>query len=179
MAEIEFHGLDLVRSRDCVVFVKDITQTALVSSTMLAGGWVGGQGVQWAQSVGQEPMVTYSAGHFGGFMVWGSDEVSDKFTAMTGQFLTYGYGVIMYGEALISTSSYERYTYASRTGGGPLVPINYLSADPLYFSLRGLWTKEDELTLSGNPAAPALMTGIVAQVPKAATDFWLGIQTSM
>jgi hypothetical protein len=83
------------------------------------------------------------------------------------------------GGSLISTSTYEKYTYASRVGGGPLVPIVYQENDPLYFSLRGIWTNEDELTLSGNPNAPCFFTGTCAQIPKEINRFFLGIQTSL
>ncbi len=176
---VNFKGLDLIRGRDCVVFIKGDTQTVAVSSALLAGGWVGGQGVQWSAGGVDQPTVTYSKGLYGGFMLWGSDETADRYTAMTGQFLKYGYAVMMAGRALISTTAYEQYTYASRTGGGPLVPLTYQPSDVLYLSLRGYWTTEDELTISGDPLAPAFFTGFVAQIPKVNNQMRLGIQTSM
>ncbi len=177
--QVDFRGLDIIRGRDCVVFAKGEGHPVVVSAQMLQGGWSGGQGVQWEDSDLDDMVVTYSNGLFGGFMLWGSDEAADRYTAMTGNQLVYGFGIMMVGHALISTSTYERYTYASRIGGGPLVPLVYQPRDTLYFSLRGLWTKEDEMTLSGNPLAPALFTGFVAQTPKANNEFFLGIQTAI
>ena len=170
---------EIFRSRDCVVFFKGDTQTVAVSQAMVDGGWPGGQGVQWVDSASDERVVTYSIGLYGGFLVWGSDETGDKFTAMTRSQPTYRYATMFSGGCLIATTSYEQYTYASRIGGGPLVPLIYQAQDILYLSSRGLWTKEDELTLSGSPSAPAFFTGFVAQVPKASNRFFMGIQTSM
>jgi hypothetical protein len=177
--KIDFGGIDLIRSRDCTVFVKGETFEVAVTPSMIGGGWPGGQGVQWANSSTDTFLVNYSAGLFGGFVIWGSNESADQYTAMTGQQLTYGYAVMMAGKALISTSSYEKYTYASRLGGPPFVPLVYTPCHLLYFSLRGLWTIEDELTLSGSPNAPAMPTGVVAQVPKNVNEFFLGIQTTL
>jgi hypothetical protein len=126
-----------------------------------------------------EVVVGYSTGYYGGFMLWGSDESADQYTAMTGNQIAYGTGVMLCGRSLISTSTYERYTYASRVGPGPLVPIVYQPHDILYFSLRGLWTNEDELTLSGSLLKPCFFTGFVAQVPKPVNQFYLGIQTAL
>lgn len=170
---------EIIRARDVIVFFYGDRQTVTVDSLMVANGWAGGQGVQWVGSTADERIVTYSSGLYGGFLVWGSDETADRFTAMTRQQVTYRYATMFSGGCLISTSSYERYTYASRTGGGPLVPLVYAPNDVLYLSLRGLWTKEDELTLSGSPLAPCFFTGFVAQVPKVTNRYYLGIQTSM
>lgn len=171
---------DILRSRDCTVFTYGDRQTVAVDQTMVTLGWPGGLGVQWvAASPGvDERIVTFSKGLYGGFLVWGSDETGDKFTAMTRQQPYWRYATMFSGGCLIATSSYERYTYASRLGG-PLVPLVYAPNDVLYFSLRGLWTKEDELTLSGDPLAPCFFTGFVAQVPKASNQFFMGIQTSL
>jgi hypothetical protein len=176
--QLDFKGLDIIRGRDCTLFIKGDAQTVAVSPALLSGGWVGGQGVTWTTSLPDTPTVTYSNGLYGGFMIWGSDEASDQYTAMTGQQLKYGYGVMMVGRALLSTIAYEQYTYASRLVG-PLVPIMYQPSQILYLSLRGYWTNEDELTLSGNPLAPAFFTGFVAQKPKVNNQMRLGIQTSM
>lgn len=170
---------EILRFRDCIVFFKGDTQTVAVSPAMVAGGWPGGQGVQWVASTSDERVVTYSEGLYGGFLIHGSDEVGDRFTAITRQQPVYKYATMFSGGCLISTSSYERYTYASRIGGGPLVPLTYQVQDILYLSKRGLWTKENELTLSGSPLAPAFFTGFVAQTPKASNQLFLGIQTSM
>jgi hypothetical protein len=97
---------------------------------------------------------------------------------MTGQFLKYGFAVMAFGGNLMATSTYERYTYASRLVP-PLVPLVYGYNDPLYFSLRGYWTKEDEATLSGSPQAPASSFGFVAQPPRPSNREWLGIFTTL
>lgn len=168
---------EILRSRDCVLLVKGDIYAVTVSQAMVNGGWPGGQGVQWVDVTVDDRVVTYSSGRFGGFLLWGSDEPADRFTAMTRQSPTYAYGVMVSGASLISTSTYEKYTYASRIGAGPLVPLLYGSQDELYFSLRGLFTKEDELTISGDSRAPALPVGFVAQVPRASNGMFLGIQT--
>jgi hypothetical protein len=170
---------EIIRSRDCVVFFKGDTQPVIVSPDMIRLGWSGGQGVQWVDSPTDERMVTFSSGLYGGFLVWGSDESADEFTAMTKQQLVYQYAVMLSGGCLMATTSYERYTYASRIVGPPYVPISYQANDILYLSKRGLWTKEDEMTLSGDPLAPCFFTGFVAQIPKSVNSNFLGIQTSM
>jgi len=177
--KIDFGGLDIVRSRDCIVFSKGEAHPVTIDASMLTTGWPGGQGVQWIDSDLDEFVVTYSQGLFGGFLIWGSDESADAYVASTRNQIVYRTGVMMAGNAVLSTSSYERYTYASRIGGGALVPLVYAPKDPLYFSLRGLWTKEDELTLSGSPLAPAFFTGFTIQPPMPVNQFFLGIQASL
>lgn len=170
---------EIIRARDLTLFVKGDSQTVAVSQAMVDLGWPGGQGVQWVASGGvDERVVTFSTGLYGGFLIWGSDEVGDRYTANTRQQPHYRYATMYSGGCLISTTSYERYTYASRIAG-PLVPLVYQAQDILYLSKRGLWTKEDEMTLSGDPLAPAFYTGFVAQVPKLRNNFNLGIQTGM
>lgn len=170
---------EIFRSRQCVAFFKGDSQPAAVAPEMAAGGWIGGQAVQWVRNPDDEVMVTYASGLYGGFMLWGSDEPGDDYAAMTRSQPTYRYSTFCSGGWLISTVAFETYTYASRIGGGPLVPLVYTPNQPLFFSLRGLWTNEDELTLSASPLAPAFFTGFVAQVPKASNKFYLGIQTSL
>lgn len=177
--QVEFKGTGLIRGRDCDIFLKGDAHAFAASPALLAGGWVGGQGVTWTTGTVDTPTVTYSDGLYGGFAIWGSNEQADQYTSMTGQFLKYGYVVVMVGRALISTVAYERYTYASRVGGGPLVPIVYQTSELLYLSRRGYWTNEEELTLSGDGRAPAFYTGFVAQTPKPNNQMRLGIQTSM
>ena len=169
---------EVIRARDCIVHFYGDRQTVAVDARMAALGWPGGQGVQWADALADERVVTFSEGLYGGFLVWGSDEVGDQFTAMTRQQPYWRYATMFSGGCLISTTSYEKYTYASRQVG-PLVPLVYAPTDPLYFSLRGLWTKENEATISGAAFAPAFFTGFVAQVPKAATNGYMSIQTSL
>ena len=169
---------DILRTRDCIIWYKGDTTTVVVSDAMVASGWPGGQGVCWYGVVGDDRVVTYSQGLFGGYLAWGSDEQADQFTGMTRQQLTYKYALLIFGGSLMATTSFEQYTYASRLAG-PLVPIVYTANTPLHLSLRGLWTSEDELSLTGNPLAPAPVTGFVAQVPKSVNNRFLGIQVVM
>lgn len=171
---------ELFRTRDCVVFWKGDSYTVSVSDRMRANGWTGGSAVKWIDSAKDEFLVDYSDGIYGGFLLWGSDESSDQLTAMTLQQPTYGYAVFCAGGWLLSTISFEKYTYASRTGGGPLVPIVYTPGQRLRFSLRGLWTTEDEWTLSGDPRAPNnFFVGNIVGSPSALTNDYLTIQTSV
>lgn len=171
--------MELPRSRDCIILVKGDAYPVTVSAAMAAGGWQGGQGVQWVASVKDEFLVTYSDGYYAGFMLWGNDESSDQYTAMTRNQSAYQFGTVGAGGWHILTRSFEKYTYASRQAG-PLVPITYNASDRLVFSLRGFWTKEDEWTLSGDPRAPnSYFIGFVSQAPTATTDFYMGIQVSI
>ncbi len=171
---------EILRTRDVVVLFKGDAYPVMIDPTMQARGWPGGQGVQWVNSPLDEFRVGFSDGLYGGFLLWGSDEPADKFTAMTGQQPTYGYAVMCAGGWLISTSTYEKYTYLSRIGGGPLVPINYVVGERLVFSLRGWFTKEDEWTLSGDPRMPnGYYIANVVQVPSAANDYYIMLQTSI
>ena len=168
---------EVFRSRDAVVLVKDDTFTVAVDSAMVASGWAGGTGVQWVGSADDEMIVTFSDGPFAGFLVWGSDEAGDDFTAQTRNQPHYRFATMFGGAVLFLTSTFERYTLASRLAG-PLVPLVYNVNQPLYLSLRGLWTNEDELTIMADPRAPSPLAGYVAQRPKAPSNF-LGIQTVM
>jgi hypothetical protein len=169
---------EVLYSRDCVIYFKDDSYTVVVDDLMVQGGWPGGQGVQFAGSTADEFLVTYSRGHFGGFLVWGSDEEGDRFASMTRSQPHYRYATMLSGATLMATSSYERYTWASRQVG-VLVPLTYQANQRLYLSMRGLWTNEDELTVSGDLEAPASLAGIVAQIPKAENNHYLGVQTVM
>jgi hypothetical protein len=171
---------EIIRSRDVIVFFKGDTYTVAIDNAMAIGGWAGGQGVMWVDSGSNDtPTVTYSNGLYGGFLVWGSDEAGDDFVSMTRSQPAFRYATIFLGGSLISTSTYERYTYASRVGGGPLVPIVYKANDFLYFSLRGFWTSEDEPSIVHAPQEPAFFAGMCAQVPKASNKYFLGVQTSL
>jgi hypothetical protein len=169
---------EFVRARDVVMFFKGDSYTVTVSPEMLAAGWSGGQGVMWTQGINDERTVTFSDGRYGGFLVWGSDEIADRHTGQTGNQVTYRFATFFTGGSLFSTTTYERYTYASRLAP-PLVPIVYQPNDILYLSLRGWWTNEDEATLSGAPYAPDFFTGFVAQVPKESNNFFLGVQSGL
>lgn len=171
---------DIFRDRDVIIFDKGLALTANIDQTMVSSGWMGGTGVQYTTPQNEEPYITFSNGIGAGFLLWGSNESADQYTAMTENQLTYAFAVFGIGAWLISTATYEVYTYESRTGGGPLVPLVYNASDRLLFSLRGLWTKEDEWTLSGDPRAPnTFYVGYVAQIAAASWNNYLTIQTSI
>lgn len=168
------------RTRDCVILVKGDAYPVAIDDNLAINGWKGGQAVQWTSSPKDEFLVTYSDGLYAGFMLWGSDESSDQYTAMSRNQPVYRFATVGAGGWQILTTSYERYTYASRVGGGPLVPIDYQESDRLLFSLNGFWTKEDEWTLSGDPRAPnSYYIGFVSQAPTILTNFYMGIQVSI
>lgn len=171
--------MELARSRDCIVLVKGDCYPVSVSDAMAVGGWQGGQGVQWAPSLKDEFLVTYSDGFYAGFMLWGSDESSDQYTAMTRNQPHYRIASVGAGGWIISTKSFEQYTYASRQVG-PLVPLVYHASDKLVFSLRGYWTKEDEWVLSGDSrGSNSYFIGFVAQAPSVTTSGFMTIQVSI
>lgn len=173
---------ELPRTRDVVVLFKGDSYTVLVDDLMRSSGWQGGQAVKWTDSPRDEFLVTYSDGLYGGFLLWGSKESSDQFIAIEEQQPKYGYATLCLGGWLMSTRTFERYTYASRTGGGPLVPITYTVGQRLLFSLRGYWTNEDEWTLSGDPRAPnGYYIGSVVQAPapNELGVYYMMIQTSI
>lgn len=168
------------RTRDCIILTKGDAYPVTVDTSLANGGWKGGQAVQWVASVKDEFLVTNSDGLYAGFLLWGSDESSDQFTAMTRNQPAYRFATVGAGGWIIMTTSFEQYTYASRIGGGPLVPIVYHASDRLVFSLRGYWTKEDEWTLSGDPRAPnTYFIGFVVQAPSAITEGYMTIQVSI
>lgn len=170
---------EIFRTRDCVVFFKGDAYAVATSPAMNLGGWTGGQGVMWFDSPKDEFAVTYSDGLYGGFTLWGSNESSDLFTSLTGSQPQYGYTVICAGGWLLSTSTFERYTYASRQAG-PLVPIPYMEGQRLIFSLRGLWTIEDEWALSGDPrGSNGYFIANVVQAPSLKNNNYLTIQTAI
>ena len=140
---------------------------------------VAGQGVQWAASTKDEFLVTYPTDTTPASCSGAQTKrVTSSRRCREPPF--YRFATCGAGGWHISTRSYERYTYASRTGGGPLVPISYNASDRLVFSLRGYWTKEDEWTLSGDPrGSNSYYIGFVTQVPSAATEFYMGIQVSI
>jgi hypothetical protein len=169
--------MEIFRTRDVIVFHKDMTITVDVTAEDARDGWVGGQAFNWAPSTDGRLLVTKSSGLSAGFALWGSDESSDAFTAMTQNQPAYHYVVLAAGGWMISTANYERYSYASRIGGGALVPLSYSASDRLAFSLRGLWTIEDEWALSADPrGSNRSVYGVVTQRPIAERNWYLGVQ---
>jgi len=157
-------ALELFRSRDCVIWVKSETITVSVDQALITNGWKGGSGVTFAPITQDQILVTQSDGLGGGFLLWGSDESSDQFTGMTQNQPYYGFAVIGMGAWLMATTSFEQYTYLSRMSGGALVPITYNASDPLFFSLRGFWTNENEWALETPPDPRAPNDNVVGFV---------------
>lgn len=145
---------EIFRTRDVVIFVKSKTLPVMIDSRMAQGGWPGGQGVTWIDDPNNDTFkVTYSDGTFGGFLLWGSNESSDQYVAYYKNQPTYQFAVMAIGPWVVSTTTFETYTWASRQAG-PLVPNVYIPGEKLRFSLRGLYTPEDEWSMSGDPRAP-------------------------
>ena len=169
---------ELDRTRDVVILTPGRRTTLAVTPAVALVGWAGGTGFMWFDAPGDELMVTISDGERGaGFALWGSDEDSDVLTSMTEQQPHYQYAVIGSGGFLLSTRTFEQYTWASRNAG-PLVPITYAPGETLYWSLRGWFTNEDEWTASGDPRAPNTnAVANVVQAPSAVTHNYLTVQT--
>ena len=170
---------EIVRNRDLILFFRGDAYTVTPGPNMRASGWKGGQGVRWVPGQNDEQTVEISDGRFGAIALSGSDEVADMHTGLTNAQVTAKYLTVLLGGSLISTSTYERHTWASRQGPGPLIPIVYTPNQILYLSLRGYWTPEDEAGLSGAPWGNSFFAGFVAQVPKESNNYYLGVQTSM
>ena len=167
------------RTRDCIAVVRDASVPALVDSAMADGGWVGGTGVTWVGSAADTFIVTYSDGTYGGFLLWGSDEEADQWVSYVGNQPTYKVSQVCLGSWVISTVAFERYTLASRLAP-PLVENHYVVGRRLRFSLRGMWTPEDEWTVSGDPrGANTAFVGIVIQAPSERNNQHLMLQTAM
>jgi len=171
--------VDVPRTRDCVAIYKGDAYPVTVSDAMATQGWRGGQGVRWLASPKDEFLVTFSDGLYAGFMLWGSDEISDQFTAATRNQPAYRFGTCCAGGWIILTIAFERYTWLSRQVG-PLVEIDYHASNRLLFSNRGFWTTEDEWSLSGDPRAPnSYFIGFVMQPPTPENGHYMTIQTSI
>ena len=167
---------EIQRTRDLVVFKKGDIYAVSISVGLARDGWLGGQGVHWFDSSRDEMTVESTDGASQGFMLWGSDEDSDEFTAVTRNQPHYRFGIFCFGGWLFSTRTFEQHTYASRLAG-PLVPVTYTAQDNLVFSLRGRWTNEDEWALSGDPRAPNdNVVGVVVQPPSNTNSNYLTVQ---
>lgn len=171
----------LFRTRDVEVHFKGDSYPVAIHPDLLASGWAGGQGVMWCDSPLYEFRVQASDGIYGGFLLWGSDEISDRLLGQSTSQLAYGYGIFCAGGWLASFATYEKYTWNSRHGiGPPNVLINYTVGERVRFSNRGWWTNEDEFTKVGDPRAPNnYFVGYVVQKPRADNDYRLVLQTSI
>lgn len=170
---------NITRSRDVVTIVKGTANPVVVDQHMIQGGWPGGQAVTWVDSPNDEFLVSYSDGTYGGFLLWGSNESSDQYTAWTKNQPLYGFAILCTGAWVIMTPTYEKYTYQSRQVG-PLVLNSYTVGQRLTFSLRGYFTSQDEWTLSGDPrGSNNYFIGYVVQVPTADLKGYITIQTSI
>jgi hypothetical protein len=171
--------VDLPRTRDVIVFTKDLSFPVMVEEVMTRGGWPGGQGVAWASSASDNFLVTYSDGTYGGFLLWGSDESADQYIAQTRNQPTYNFGVACFGTWVISTAAYERYTLESRRAP-PLVANSYSVGQRLRFSLRGLLTPQDEWSIAGDSRAPNdFLVATVIQAPSGQNNQHLMVQTAL
>jgi hypothetical protein len=170
---------EISRTRDLIIFKRGDCYAVAVSPSLAQSGWIGGQGVQWFDSGKDELAVEATDGDAQGWLIWGSNESSDQFTAMTRNQPTYEFAVIGFGGWLYSTVAYEKYTWASRQVG-PLVEIVYQPQDQLVYSLRGFLTNEDEWTLSGDPRAPNdHVMGVVVQSPSLLNNYYLTVQARL
>lgn len=171
--------MEIPRSRDLIVLAKDLSIPVVIDDAMATKGWPGGQAVTWTPSTSDNFLATYSDGTYGGFLLWGSNESADQFISATGNQPIYRFGVAAVGTWLVSTSSYEKYTLQSRLVP-PLVPNVYMVGERLRFSLRGLWTPQDEWTISGDPRAPnGFLVGSIVQAPNASNSGFLMVQTAL
>lgn len=172
--------MEIPRTRDVVTLVKGSANPVMVTNAMATAGWPGGQGVTWVDDpLGDNFLVSYSDGTYGGFLLWGSNESSDQYIASTQSQSTYKYGICCTGVWIISTSTYEKYTLQSRLSG-PLVPNVYTVGSRLRFSLRGFFTPQDEWTISADPRGPNdLLIAQVVQTPSIQNKNYLMIQTSI
>jgi hypothetical protein len=171
--------MELPRTRDVIVLVVDLTFPVMVTDAMASVGWLGGQAVRWVDSPDDTFLVTFSDGTYGGFLLWGSNEVADQYSAYTGNQPKYKFATCCTGTWLISTVAYEKYTLQSRLVP-PLVPNVYVVGQRLRFSNRGLWTPQEEWTISGDPRAPNnFLVGSIVQAPGPENNYYLMVQTSI
>jgi hypothetical protein len=171
--------MEIEQTRDCIALVTDFSLPVLVDDAMAVGGWVGGTGVTWAPTDADTFLVTYSDGSYGGFLLWGSNESSDQYISYTGNQPTYKYAQACFGSWVVSTVAFELYTLESRLAGTPVVNA-YVAGERLRFSLRGLWTPQDEWSVSGDSRAPnEFLVGTVIQPPSIHNNNHLMLQTSL
>ena len=170
---------EILRTRDVVVLAKDVAFPVMLDSALVTAGWAGGQGVTWVDSPHDEFRVGFSDGRFGGFLLWGSNEDSDQFISMTGNQPKYAFGVMCQGSWLLSTRIFEQFTLQSRNAG-PLVENTWTVGTKVLFSLRGLFSPQDEWAIDGDPRAPNRnFVGTIVQPPRTSNSNYVMIQTIM
>ena len=163
---------------DVEVLQKDATRPVGPSTGLLATGWPGGLGVCWGTTTKDSLIVTPSTGPFAsGFLLWGSSESGNQYIGFTSTPTQHQIAVMCSGAWVILTSTYEKYTWASRQAG-PLVEVAYTLNAPLYFSRRGYFTVEDEADLVADPLGPSIPVGFVART-RSLPDGKLGVQTTL
>jgi len=175
--------MEVVRTRDVVIFVSDLTIPVMLDDAMIQAGWVGGTGVRWVPSPDDNFLATTSDGTYGGFLIDGSSEETNQYSSYTNNQLTYRFGVVGTGTWVISTIAFEKYTLQSRLAP-PLVPNIFIVGQRLTFSLRGLWTPQlvpfDEWSIIGDPRAPNnFLVGSIIQAPGPENNYYLTVQTAI
>ena len=176
-------------NRDCAIFHKGDSMPIRISEAMARRKWRGATFVKWVDDGTGQPCVDIADGRYCGFAPFGADEDGDQYTAMTGQNPRYKYITLFYGGNFMATRVYEKYTYASRNGAGPLVPLVYQAQQFLYISENGLITTEDEsdpavnaggLFPDGSPITVRfLFFGLCAVPPTANSKEFLFCQTNV
>lgn len=176
-------------NRECSVFHKGDSMPVKISASLANRGWLGGEFVKWTDDGSGEPCVDIADGRYCGFMPFGSNEPSDQYTSMTGQNPLYRYITLFFGGNFMATTSFEKYTYVSRHGPGPLVPLVYTAQQFLYVSENGKITNQDESNPAVNPGGlfpngdpilePFLFFGLCSVPPTEKTNGRLFVQTNV
>lgn len=173
--------MELSRTRECIALVADAAYPVELDSVLARQGFLGGSCCTWTTAEHDTFRVTVSDGTFGGFLLWGSAEDSDRLSAYTENQVVHRFGTMCLGSWLISTVAYERHTLRSRLSG-PLVAHTYRVGGRLKISNRGLWypaDAEDEWAVvphalgTENP----FLVGATVQAPNATNNYHLMIQT--
>lgn len=180
---------EYITTRNCSIFHKGDSMPMKIDAALAAKGWAGGTFVKWTDDGTGEPCVTLADGRYCGFTPWGSNEVADQYTSMTQTFPKNRFITMFFGGNYLATSTYERYTWLSRHGIGPVTPLVYQPQDFLYVSENGIITNQDESDLAVNPTglfpdgSPILVRflqfGLCSLPPSAATDMYLYAQTNV
>jgi len=170
--------MEVPRTRDVVVFVSDLTVPVMVDDAMVQAGWVGGTGVRWTQSPDDNFLATFSDGTYGGFLLEGSDEVTDQYTSYTENQRRYCFAVACTGTWIISTIAYEKYTLQSRLVP-PLVFNAYIVGQRLRFSNRGLFTPQNEWHIIDPTKSNDFLIGSIIQAPGPENNYYLTVQTAI